>query len=182
MPIIRTARLDLISAGVAELEAELRGTADLERALGMPLARDWPPEHWDAPVLRWVLGKLATGGAGGAEGVWWSPRYVVLREGGPQLVGTCGCKGPPDGNGCVEIGYGVAASFQRRGIASEAARGLIDWAWRDERVKVIIAHTLADGAGSQGVLRRCGFAFVGPGYDPDVQNVLKFELRRPSGV
>ena len=43
------------------------------------------------------------------------------------MVGDCGTFGPPDDEGRVEIGYGLAAPFRGRGIGTEAVGALADW-------------------------------------------------------
>lgn len=172
---IRTRRLDLVCGGAVALEAELRSPTEMAAVLGAVVASDWPPEHWDAGPIRWILDKLAAGGP--VE--WWSPRYIVLREGAQRMVvGGCGFKGPPGDGGEVELGYGVVRSHHRRGIASEAVGGLVRWAWQDARVRLIVGQTLADGVASQGVLLKNGFVFAGAGSDPDEDNVVRYELAR----
>jgi RimJ/RimL family protein N-acetyltransferase len=86
---------------------------------------------------------------------------------GDVLVGFGGFKGPPRG-GAVEIGYAVGPSYQGRGIATTAARLLIERA-RDGGVDTVIAHTLAQPGPSASVLQRCGFERVAATPDPDGQ-------------
>src|SRR5437764_15495236 len=56
---------------------------------------------------------------------WWS-HLIVDPEAG-ELIGLGGYKGPPV-DGEVEIGYGIAPERQGRGLATAAARWLIDTA------------------------------------------------------
>ncbi|HEY5874828.1 MAG TPA: GNAT family protein [Ilumatobacteraceae bacterium] len=93
------------------------------------------------------------------------------------LVGFGGFKGPPS-EGRVEIGYAVAPSRQRRGIATAATRWMIDRA-RDAGVETVVAHTLADVNASTAVLERCGFVHVDTTADPDrdvTEDVYRWEL------
>lgn len=99
------------------------------------------------------------------------------------LVGFGGFKGPP-ANGEVEIGYAVAPSRQGRGIATEAARWMIERA-RAAGVDVVVAHTLAEVNASTRVLERCGFVCVGTTADPDgdvADDVARWELRSEPGA
>jgi ribosomal-protein-alanine N-acetyltransferase len=81
------------------------------------------------------------------------------------LVGFGGFKGPPV-QGEVEIGYAIAPARQGRGLATAAARLLIDLA-RDRGATRVVAHTLATPNASTAVLARCGFTRTATIADPD---------------
>src|SRR5262245_62077870 len=90
----------------------------------------------------------------------WSFAFrILLRESGSG-IGMASFKGPPK-EGAVEISYGIDPDQQRNGFATEAARALFDYASTRDEVRVVIAHTLPDGAVSQRVLAKCGFRYVG---------------------
>ncbi len=89
-----------------------------------------------------------------------------------MLVGTVGYKGPPR-DGVVEIGYSVVPSWQRRGLATEACRALIESAW-ERGADVILAHTLDHLKPSIAVLCKLGFV---PSEPPE-PGVLAFRLPR----
>lgn len=147
--MIVTPRLRLVPATAELVDAELRDAAEMASLVGAALPPDWPPMHVDRDVLAWTRERLF-------DPAWrgWLMHYIVIDG---TLAGTCGYTGPP-GDGQVEIGYSVVPSFQRRGIASEAARGLVDEAWRRGAVRVF-AQTLPppDGDASIAVLHRLGF-------------------------
>lgn len=84
-----------------------------------------------------------------------------------SLVGFGGWKGAPK-DGTVELGYAVAPARQGRGIATAAVRELVARAGT-AGVKRVIAHTLPEESPSTGVLKRCGFRYVGEVSDPDGQ-------------
>jgi RimJ/RimL family protein N-acetyltransferase len=96
--------------------------------------------------------QLSSSGASG----WWL-HYILMSNAHPgTLVGTVSYKGPPV-NGIVEIGYSVVPSWQRRGVATEASRALIEAAW-SRGAEVVVAHTLPDLKPSIRVLEKLGFA------------------------
>jgi ribosomal-protein-alanine N-acetyltransferase len=102
---------------------------------------------------------------------------VILTEGetGRTLIGSAGYKGPPSADGMVEVGYGIVRDHQRQGYASEAVRGLVAHAFALPTVRRVIAETLPELIPSIGVLRKCGFRFIGNGSEP---GVIRFELTR----
>jgi RimJ/RimL family protein N-acetyltransferase len=103
---------------------------------------------------------------------------IVLTQDG-TAIGDAGFKGPPDDEGSVEIAYGIDPAYEGRGYATEAADGLVNFASRDSRVRVIRAHTLPTGGASMRVLEKCGFAFVGEVVDPEDGLVRRYE-RKPA--
>lgn len=87
----------------------------------------------------------------------WRRPWLVESEG--RVVGMLGCKGAP-ADGVVEIGYGMAPSAQGRGLATEAARALVD-ALARSGVRTVIAETLVDNHASRRVLEKVGFTPTG---------------------
>jgi RimJ/RimL family protein N-acetyltransferase len=162
---VETARLRLVPATVELVDADLDGR--IGQALAADVPADWPPEFHGEQQLRFTRQALAEPDAAG----WWS-HYVVVAD-PPTVVGTCGYKGPPQ-DGTVEVGYSVVPSWQRRGLATEATRGLVEEAWRRGADRVV-AHTLPDRAPSIALLRNAGFAPA----DPPEPGVLAFAILRP---
>jgi RimJ/RimL family protein N-acetyltransferase len=158
----------LVAATPEMVRAELDARDRLAALLGAAVPSDWPPEHHDADTLRFWLEKLSQPGGAG----WWL-HYAVLTDcAAPTLVGSVGYKGPPN-DGVVEIGYAVVPSWQRRGLATEAARALIEAAWQ-RGAEVVVAHTHEHLEPSIGVLRKLGFERAQPS-EPDA---IGFRLRR----
>lgn len=166
IPCIETERLELVHATLEMVQAEADDRAKLAAMLGAAVPRDWPPEFNDADTLAFTLRKLQE--CPEQEGWWYW--YFVLKDGvqgGRTLIGNGGYKGPPDGEGNVEIGYAVLEKFQKRGYGSEAAGGLVARAF-DEGVQSVTAETLPELYGSIRVLEKNGFVFMGEGSEPGV--------------
>jgi len=166
--VLTTSRLRLVPATRAMIIAELEDPDQLGEILGAGLAPDWPPEHHDSDTLRFWEDALTQPDAAG----WWLHYAVWTGSGGATLVGSVGYKGPPR-DGTVEIGYSVVPSWQRRGLATEACRALIESAWQ-RGAEVVVAHTLAGLEPSIAVLRKLGFA----PSDAAEPGVLAFRLAR----
>ncbi|MBD1877257.1 GNAT family N-acetyltransferase [Coleofasciculus sp. FACHB-T130] len=84
----------------------------------------------------------------------------------------------PDQGGVVEIAYGVDPEYQGRGYATEAARALVNFAFRSGQVRLVRAHTWAENNASMRVLAKCGFECIGEVVDPEDGLVWRWELQR----
>lgn len=171
---IETERVHLIPHLPNHSLALMRSIEDYESLTGMKVAHglgdfftsgDVSPEFValiDSPHSLWIHGFAI---ADRAEGL---------------VVGVCGFKGPPERDGSVEIAYGIAPAYQNRGLATEAAAALTDFAFADARARLVIAHTLPEPNASTRVLSKSGFTFVGEVVDPEDGPVWRWELLHPS--
>ncbi len=108
------------------------------------------------------------------NGTTWGSFFIV-HVADRQLLGTCGFKGGPDEEGIVEIGYEIKEDYRLQGLASEAAKGLLNYAFASEKVKKVWAHTLAFENASGSVLKKLGFKLIGQFHDPDDGDVWRWE-------
>jgi [ribosomal protein S5]-alanine N-acetyltransferase len=166
--MILTPRLKLISANAEMVRMAMLGSAELAEALQASVPDTWPHDFLDNDAFQYFIDRLT---AAPETLPWWF--YFVVLQDTNQLVGTAGFKGPPNAEGLVEIGYGIVSDQRRKGYASEAVQGLIDFAKRDPAVKTIIAETMPDLVGSIGVLATCGFVHIGDGSEP---GAIRYQL------
>ncbi len=152
--MIQTQRLFLISSNAEVLHAAVeQDWPTLSRLLGgVDFADHWT--HFPEALL-WMRDYLQESPH---EAEWWNYLFILRSE--ARLVGSGGFKGLPEPDGSVEIGYEIADAYQGRGLATEAARALADWAVQQPGVKALTAHTLAEENASTAILRKLGFAFV----------------------
>jgi len=172
---MRTERLLLVPATAALTRADLAGRDALEAELGVNVPDNWPPDLYDPAAVQYTLEMLDAD----PDVSEWSTYYIVRTDlpDGPQLAGIAGYKGRPTSDGEVEIGYSVLEQHQRIGVATEAARALVDRAFQAADVKLVRAETLPGLAPSIRVIEKLGFAFVGEGSEP---GVIRYERRRPA--
>ena len=169
--MLDTPRLRLVPFDPSQLLALVESPARFAERMGLPAAPGLREFFVSGEVPRAWLDALR---AAPGPDPWTFGFAVASREHG-QVIGTAGFKGPPDADGVVEVAYAIAPAFEGRGYATEAAAALVAFAEADDRVRTIRAHTLPDGAASQRVLERCGFARVGPVDDPDDGPVVRWE-------
>jgi RimJ/RimL family protein N-acetyltransferase len=134
-------------------------------ALGAAVPDDWLA---DTPVMQIFLAKLTAGPAAAP----WLARAIVLRD-SRAMIGHAGFHGPPGmphlapyAPGGVELGYTVFEPFRRRGYATEAVRGLMDWA-AGQGVPAFVLSISPANAASQAIARRLGFVKVGSHVDEE---------------
>jgi RimJ/RimL family protein N-acetyltransferase len=173
--MIETTNLKLIPCELQHFEAILTDQKQLEQMLGVTTYEDW----FDFP------------GVAGIEAIrfsydylkahpdvfgWWTYLFIHLKD--QALIGYGGFKGGADEAGMVEIGYAIYVPYQQRGLATEAARGLIDYAFSHAHIKMVDAHTLPERNASAKVLEKVGMKYVAQVDDPDVGKIWHWRLRR----
>ena len=82
------------------------------------------------------------------------------------IVGSGGAKTAPDEAGEIEIGYGVATGYLRRGLGTDGARLLVADAFA-RGVRSIVASTLPINEPSWRLLTRLGFVRFGEVVDDE---------------
>lgn len=168
--MIETRNMRLIPAEVAHFEAILDDTRRLAQMLGVSIAERWV-EFPDA-IPRGLAYLKAHPDALG----WWM--YLFTHTADKALIGLGGFKGKPDESGMVEIGYNIAPAYRERGLATEAARGLVDYAFSHPEVRVVDAHTLAFVNPSTRVLEKIGMTKTGAVTEPEHGEVWHWRLQR----
>jgi ribosomal-protein-alanine N-acetyltransferase len=169
-----TAVIRLLPATAPLLDAAMAGPPALALALGCAVADGWDVFPEAIPAARAACDDSPQASA------WWC--YFFLTQGDDAtstLVGYGGFKGPPDAAGEVELGYSIAPGWRGRGLATAAARALVQAALRDPRVTAVVAHTLPEPGPSVRVLEKAGFGRDGEAQEDDVGVVWRFRLPRP---
>jgi ribosomal-protein-alanine N-acetyltransferase len=173
---IRSARLELVSFSTRAMRAVLSDDfATAEAELGAAVPRG----------LKERLGELFEARLAEVDAdpslLPWVARAIVLTNGKGvrRVVGSIGFHGAPNDTGQVEIGYHVESPYRRRGFATEAVRGLIDWAVREHDVRRFRASVAPSNAPSLAIMSRLGFRQTGVRWDAIDGEQLTFELELP---
>jgi RimJ/RimL family protein N-acetyltransferase len=127
-------------------------------------------------------------------------RAVVLKLAG-RLIGACGfvpcldrfeqlpsfSASPatsPVAFATAEVGlyYAISPTYRRQGYATEAARAMLDYAFRELNLKRVVATTTYDNAASIGVMRKLGMRIErNPFPDPPWLQIVGIRENRPAG-
>ena len=105
----------------------------------------------------------------------WTLGFAVIHREVRSVIGSAGFKGPPTGEGMVEVAYGIVPAFENRGFATEATTALVTYAFGHASVSLVRAHTLPANNASTHVLTKCGFHRTGEVVDPDDGPVWRWE-------
>ncbi|MFB7611832.1 GNAT family N-acetyltransferase [Streptomyces gardneri] len=155
---VRTERLDLEPLDVAHAEEMAGVLADpaLHAFIGgAPLT---------APELHARYERLATGSPD--PSVVWCNWVVRLRD-EDRLTGTVQAT-VTDGGRVAEIAWVVGTDWQGRGIAREAAGGLVGLL-ADQGVRTVLAHVHPEHTASAAVARAAGLAPTGEEQDGEIR-------------
>ena len=171
--MIQTARLQLIPCDLSHFEAILHDEQELASLLQVELADDWLgfPAAREAMQPSYEFLKAHPSVLG-----WWT--YLFIHQPDRTLIGLGGFKGEPSKEGMVEIGYEVAPAYRRRGLAMEAAQGMIKYAFARPEIKRVDAHTLPERNASTRVLEKVGMKHVGTVQDQQDGKIWRWSLLR----
>lgn len=158
VPPIRTERLELVSFSTAAMQAAVAGDEALaEELLGASIVGGFDDQLRQFFEVR--LADLASD----PDMQPWLGRAVV-HEFTPEdrrIIGSVGFHGRPDATGRAEVGYQIEPASRGRGFATEAVRGLLDWAATEHGVRSFRASIEPDNAASLALAARLGFVVVG---------------------
>ena len=85
---------------------------------------------------------------------------VVLKESG-KMIGTCGFTKIDEDNSIAEIGYVLNPKFWGMGLATEAAKKVIEFAFSNLNVNRVEAKFMFGNDASLSVMRKLGMKFEG---------------------
>ncbi len=168
--MIDTPRLTLVCCTHEIFDALLQGDEAVASILGV-----YVQPHWTTNGEReyqWVLNRLSKPDA---EPQWLM--YLSVLKENNTLIGGCGFKGTPE-NGVVEIGYEVAPTYRWKGIATEMAEALIEFAFQHAEVAKVQAHTLGIENESGSVLKKCGMKWIEALDDPEDGKIWRWEIEK----
>ena len=163
MSLLVTRRLELVPITVALVEAVLEADRTRsEQILSAVMPHAWPNR---ALIERAFFASLdAIREAPDVR--LWGDRVLITRGAERRVVGSVIFHGAPDGEGVVEVAYGVEEDSQRQGYATEATFASVEWALLQPGVQAVRAATPPWHIASQKVLERCGLERIGDRDSP----------------
>jgi [ribosomal protein S5]-alanine N-acetyltransferase len=169
MSDIVTARLFLRLITAEEVSAVLLGQRRSDWAADFPTEGD--------KVIARLLAR--TGLRADDEALRFGHRLVVERDTG-TVVGGIGFFGPPQ-DGEVEIGYGIVASRQRRGYATEAVQAMVADILRLDAAQTVVANVDLDNPASIRVLEKSGMTLEARRNEQATYHIRRADRANPRG-
>jgi ribosomal-protein-alanine N-acetyltransferase len=168
--MIETTNLRLVPCELVHFEAILNDVKKLEQMLGVTVTEGWLqfPETIQFGYDYLKANPEALG--------WWT--YLFIHTNDQALIGNGGFAGSPDASGVVEIGYSIAPAYRNRGLATETAQALVDYALSQSQINMVDAHTLCESNQSTRVLEKIGMKKIGTAHDPDEGEVWHWRVSR----
>jgi RimJ/RimL family protein N-acetyltransferase len=93
-----------------------------------------------------------------------------------DVVGVCAFVKAPDGEGEVEIAYGIFPRFENRGLGSATAAALVAIATARPEIRRVVAHTAPEHNASSRILERVGMRYAGEATDKDIGTCWRWVL------
>ena len=169
-PELLTARLRLRPRTLDDLEANL--AMDLDPEVHRYIFVHGPPDAatWRARLIE----RIGSGwpARGGLWAVEWRHR--------PGFLGWCGIF-PLEDSGLIELGYRFVRLAWGQGLATEAAKAVLDYGLGQLRLDPIVAVAHPDNRASRRVLEKLGFRHEGPARYYGTE-VAFYRLVRPPDV
>jgi RimJ/RimL family protein N-acetyltransferase len=109
------------------------------------------------------------------ENIRWYFRMIVDRARN-VVVGSISFHGGPDTRGMIEIGLGIAESEQGKGFATEALRGMWDWAATLPEVRFLRYTVSPENLPSIAIISKLGVPLVGEQIDEEDGLELIYEI------
>ena len=88
-------------------------------------------------------------------------QLAIARLEDDRLIGNCGIRRKPGNDWEADIGYELSPDFWGLGFATEAARAIVDFGFRELGLRRISSWCIADNVASARVLERLGFQLEG---------------------
>lgn len=82
--------------------------------------------------------------------------WMIVLQQDKTVIGDAGFKGAPDKDGAVDIGYSIIEQEQQKGYGKEAAKALVEWAFRQPAVQAVKACCLVENPASARILEKLG--------------------------
>jgi len=135
---------------------EMRRNDEIMRFIREPVVSRKEAEDWINMISsRWAKEKIGF--------------CSVIERASGKFAGWCGLWRLKENNE-IEIGYAIAKDFWKKGYASEAAEAVLNYAFNEIGLEMVVAVARPENKGSRRVMEKNGmkFDYVGKFYERDL--------------
>jgi len=148
---LTTERLELIPLDASNLKLSIDNFQEMEQNFGLSVTDTKLDDN-----LRYAMEVRRNKVLADEGNYLWLTNWAIVSQEENCIVGFIMIKGCPNEFGEVIVGYGIEPKHRRKGYASEAFRGLMDWIFENPEAKAIIADTDKFNIPSHMVLENVG--------------------------
>ncbi|MED3563176.1 GNAT family N-acetyltransferase [Bacillus xiapuensis] len=149
MPNLETERLLIMDFFPEYAAAAAEGIEQLKKVFPYDVSDQWPNSDF-AEILSFIADSLEKK----PEDSKWTG--LIIHKNDRILIGEIGCKGGPNEEGIVDIGYGIVPDYRGKGYATEATQAIVSWLFSQSLANMVTADCQHDNIGSQKVLEKAG--------------------------
>jgi [ribosomal protein S5]-alanine N-acetyltransferase len=160
--MISTQRLHIIPLRYDQLKMYLQANDLLEAELGLRKTGRTISKEVKQRVERFILPKIK---ASTEDHFIFDTFWIVVEKSSRVIVSELGFKGPPNGEGVVEIGYGTMPGHEGNGYMTEAVAGVIEWAKERKDLNMIMASVDENNLASIRIVQKTNFEALGKKED-----------------
>ena len=88
-------------------------------------------------------------------------QFAITFPGSGRLIGNCGLRRKPENDREADIGYELAPEYWNQGYATEAAKAMVRFGFRELGLHRISSWCIADNVASARVLEKAGLRLEG---------------------
>lgn len=152
-PKLESSRLFLQALTLEQLILYKDSQFSLELELGLIPEDRIIPEEYKAIMENCNIPFLKLYPAKAVYGTIW----IIIGKNENKIIGDIGFKGSPTDKGLVEVGYETHEGHRNKGYMTEALATLMEWAFAQHQVEIILAETDKVNKASQKTLSKNGF-------------------------
>jgi [ribosomal protein S5]-alanine N-acetyltransferase len=160
--MISTQRLHIIPLSYHQLLTYLQANDLLETELGLKKTGRNISKDVKEMVENFTLPKIKESSV--TDFIFYT-FWIAVEKSSGIIVAELGFKGPPNGEGAVEIGYGTMPGHEGKGYMTEAVAGVIEWAKERKDLNMILASIDESNIASLRIVQKNNFEPLGKKED-----------------
>ncbi len=149
---LETERLNLMPLNAKNLTLAIDDYSKMQVELGLNAKKTFLDDEEMLYAMKVRLARVLEN----EENYIWFTNWAIIQKEENAIIGYIILKGLPNKSGDVIIGYDIDEDYRRKGYATEAIKGLIQWIFLNPNVITVIADTETTNIPSYKLLEKLG--------------------------